>query len=178
MNRRGTVSAVVLLLTSIFSAPSFSEEADPLANFGPEVNGLRAKVTVVKPVQKGQPIEIQYSKRNVSKVDLTIWHSGFWPNHQIIVKDFAGKEAALTDFGKQVRAAFNPGGPRDKNFSMNLKPNEEDNSQGAYDLNRLFNLSMHGKYTVQVIYEEKQGGWEGRLPSNIADFKILDAAAK
>lgn len=45
-------------------------------------------------------------------------------------------------------------------------------SKGRYDLAELYDLSKPGKYTVQYIYEERQGGWEGKLPSNLLAFEI------
>ena len=166
--------AVTLFTVHVVSALAADIPGDPLKDFGAEVKGLRTKVSLVKAViAAGQPVEIRFVKRNVSKENLVVWHSGFWPNHQIVVKDAQGKDAVLTAFGKQTRDAFSPGGHRDKNYSIELKPDTEDATEGSQDLLRCFDLSKLGKYTVELIYEEKQGGWEGRVVSNTASFEIV-----
>ena len=167
---------LVLMLLSIAIASLHAAEsgAKALSDFGDEVNGLRAKVSLVKtqtPV--GQPIQIHYVKHNVSDVNQIIWHSGFWPNHQIVVKDALGKSVARTARGNQCAAAFSPGGARDKNFPMTLKPGDEDATEGAMDLTQQFDLNKLGTYSVQIFYEEMQKGWNGRLASNIAQFQIV-----
>jgi RNA polymerase sigma factor (sigma-70 family) len=154
-------------------------EAAPLApapaadDFGAEVKGLRAKVTLAKvKFAVGEAIEVRYVVKNVSKDEQTVWHSGFWPNHLVVVKDADGKEPALTEFGKERRKAFSPGGERDKNVPVKVPAGGEDAAYQKYDIARLYNISKSGRYTVQYIYEEKQGGWEGRLPSNEAAFQF------
>jgi RNA polymerase sigma factor (sigma-70 family) len=161
-----------------------AKEAAPLApapkadDFGAEVTGLRAKVTLAKAkFALGEAIKVEYMVKNVTKEEQTIWHSGFWPNHLIVVKDADGKEPALTEFGKQLRKAFSPGGERFKNSPVKVPPGGEDAAYEKYDLTWLYNIGKSGRYTVQYIYEEKQGGWEGRLPSNEAAFEF-DASEK
>lgn len=164
--------AVSLFIVQVVSA--LAADIPGEKDFGAEVKGLRTKVSLVKAVvSSGQPVEIHFVKRNVSNEILVIWHSGFWPNHQIVVKDEKGQDAALTVFGKQTRAAFSPGGDRDKNFPMELKPDTADDSEGGGDLAHYFDLSKPGKYSVQIIYEEKQRGWNGRVVSNVASFEIV-----
>ena len=141
--------------------------------FGPEVNGLKAKIVLAKAkIAAGAPVQAKYTVKNVSKSEQIIWHSGFWPNHQIIVRDADGKEPPLNAAGAAGRKAFSPGGDRFKNIAVKLAPGAEDDTEGAYDLTWVYDLSKPGRYTVQYIYEEKQGGWEGRLPSNEAAFEI------
>jgi RNA polymerase sigma factor (sigma-70 family) len=148
-------------------------------DFGPEVKGLRARVTLAREAfEVGQPIEASYTVKNVAKEEQTIWLSGFWPNHEIIVRDAAGKEPPLTTAGTQRRQAFAPGGDRDRNVPVKLPPGGEDATEGKYDLATLYDLSKPGRYTVQYFYEEKQGGWEGRLPSNVAAFEVLPGGKK
>ena len=142
--------------------------------FGPEVNGLKARVLLAKAtIPVGEPVQAKYCVKNVSKGEQLIWNSGFWPNHQIIVRDADGKEPPLNAAGAAGRKAFSPGGDRFKNISVKLAPGAEDDTEGAYDLTWVYDLSKPGRYTVQYVYEEKQGGWEGRLPSNEAAFEIV-----
>jgi RNA polymerase sigma factor (sigma-70 family) len=148
-------------------------------DFGPEVKGLRAKVTLAKEkFAVGEAIEVKYVVKNVSKDEQTLWHSGFWPNHQILVKDADGKEPPLTEFGQERRKAFSPGGERTKNVAVKVPPGGEDAAYEPYDLTKLYDLTKTGRYTVQYVYEERQGGWEGRLPSNEAAFEFAASENK
>ncbi len=145
----------------------------PAADYGTEVHGLRARISLVKQVYAaGERIDTSYSVKNVSAEKQVIWHSGFWANHQILVRDAAGMEPQLTAFGAERRKAFSPGGKRDKNVPVELAPGEEDATEGRYDLTKLYDLSQPGRYSVHCVYEEKQPGWQGRLPSNEAPFEI------
>jgi hypothetical protein len=45
-------------------------------------------------------------------------------------------------------------GPRDKNVEWIVKPGGKDASEGNYDLATLADLSVPGRYTVRVDYEE------------------------
>jgi hypothetical protein len=146
----------------------------PVADdFGAEVKGLRTNVSLAKAkFALGEAIQVKYVVKNVSKEEQTVWHSGFWPNHLIVVKDVDGKEPALTEFGKQLRKAFSPGGKRGKNAPVKVPAGGEDTAYENYDVTWHYNISKSGRYTVQYIYEERQGGWEGRLPSNEAAFEF------
>src|SRR5579864_4026223 len=142
---------------------------------GPKVKGLQAKVSLAKETfAVGVAIPVKYVVKNVSKEEQTLWHSGFWPNHVIIVKDAGGKEPPLTPFGEQCRKAFSPGGERSKNVPWKVPAGGEDAAYEPYDLTKLYDLAKPGRYTVQYVYEEKQAeGWQGRLPSNEAAFEVV-----
>jgi RNA polymerase sigma factor (sigma-70 family) len=146
----------------------------PADDFGAEVKGLRARVSLAK--QKfvaGEAIPVSYVVKNVSKEKQIVWHGGFWPNHRIVVSDADGKEPALTPLGRQRLQAFAPGGPREKNAPIEVPAGGEDAADEKYDLTQHYDLVKPGRYRVQFIYEEKQGGWEGRLPSNEAAFQVV-----
>jgi RNA polymerase sigma factor (sigma-70 family) len=155
-------------------APPEGRKRTAADEFGPEVRGLRAKVTLARDkFEVGDSVPVKYEVKNISKEEQTLWHSGFWLNHQVIVRDAAGKELPLTDFGRQCRKAFSPGGERWKNVAVKLAPGAEDAAYEQYDVTKLHDLSRPGRYMVQYVYEEKLGGWEGRLPSNEASFEIV-----
>jgi RNA polymerase sigma factor (sigma-70 family) len=142
-------------------------------DFGPEVNGLRAKAPLQShrfPV--GGPIQVGFTVKNVSPQPQVVWHSGYWPNHQVVVQDAAGKEPPLTPRGEQVRKAFAPGGERGKNVPAEVLPGHED-LESWQDVTTLYDLTRPGRYRVRVVYEEKQGGWQGRLPSAWAEFEVV-----
>jgi hypothetical protein len=156
--------------------------------FGPKVKGLRAKVSVPQGrFAVGEAMPVKYVVKNVSQEEQTLWHRGFWPNHVIVVKDAEGKERSLTEFGSQCRKAFAPNRRHDKDtpeggksVPVKVPPGGEDSAYEQYDLTKLFDLSRPGRYTVQYLYDERQreGGWEGRLPSNVTVFDIVARGPK
>jgi RNA polymerase sigma factor (sigma-70 family) len=169
---------VTLTAAVALAAPVAPKAAPAAAEFGPEVKGLRAMVTLARPkFAVEEAIEVKYVVKNVSTEVQTLWHSGFWANHLVLVKDAAGNEPPLTESGKERRRAFSPGGERTKNVPVKVPPGGEDAAYEPYDLTRLYDLSRPGRYTVQYVYEEKQGGWEGRLPSNEAAFEVTAKAS-
>jgi RNA polymerase sigma factor (sigma-70 family) len=143
-------------------------------DFGEEVKGLRARVTIAQQhYAVGEPIQAKYVVKNVSKVKQTLWHSGFWPNHLILVRDAQGKKPLLTPEGRLRRRAFAPVGEWSKKIPWTLQPGVEDPTEGNYDLTTLFDLTNPGRYTVQYLYEARQGFWEGMLLSNKASFEVV-----
>lgn len=56
----------------------------------------------------GEKIVPEIERQNQSGRDLTIWSSGFWTNHKVIVKDKAGDSPRLAEKGKHCRDAFAP----------------------------------------------------------------------
>src|SRR5262249_13418330 len=132
-------------------------------DFGPEVKGLRARVTLSQAqYEVGEPIPVSYVVKNVSAANVQLWHCGFWPNHEIRVPDGNGREPRVRKLGQERRAAFAPRGGRDRNTPITLTPGAEDIAYEAYDLGKHFDLSRPGRYTVQYFYEDYHGGWEGR----------------
>jgi hypothetical protein len=165
-------------VTTPFVEISLVEPAAVPDRFGDEVNGLRSKISLAtQNFLIGERIDVKYKVKNVSSGEQIIWHSGFWPNHLMLVRDADGKEPPLTWMGQRYREAFSPGGPRDKNAPVAVPPGGEDAAYEEYDLTKLYELIKAGTYTVQYIYDEEQGGWEGRLKSNMVAFELADVGA-
>jgi RNA polymerase sigma factor (sigma-70 family) len=150
-------------------------------DFGPEVKGLRARITLAKEkLEVGEPIPVKYVVKNVSKEEQILWNCGFWGNHLVIVHSADGKEPPLTAEGQFRRQMF--GGPRLRNAPYKVPAGGEDMAYLAYDLTKYYDLSRPRRYTVHYIYEEKdegvppKGGWEGRLISNTAAFEVVARA--
>ena len=156
----------VLVCTGAYSA----DPSEPAA-FGHPNHGLVSRIEITgRKFTPDKPISVSYTVKNLATMPTRIWHSGFWANHQIRVCDQNGKLVALRDFGRERFKAFSPGGARDKNFPVDIKPGGEDKSNGTIDMQditRLYDLSSPGIYSVQALYEEYQGGWEGQLWSNV-----------
>jgi len=139
-----------------------------------QIAGLRARVRLASsaddalPVVAAKPpLAIRYEVKNVSPQPLTLWHSGFWPNHRIRLFRPDGGEAPLTPHGRKMREAFAPRGKRGKNVEWIVEPGKVDDTEGRYDLTELFDLSRPGLYLLQVEYEE-----EVRLHSNVLPFWV------
>jgi hypothetical protein len=163
--KRWTWAALLASGAACVAAPA------PPDGWGKEKNGLVSRVTAEKAEFKaGERIYIRYQIKNIDDEARTVWHSGFWPNHKIVVLDGDGKEAAPTAAGRERRGAFAPGGPRDKNVPVKLNRGDVDDAWVAYDLRELFVLDQPGKYTVQYHYEETKGE---AVKSNVLEFKVV-----
>jgi RNA polymerase sigma factor (sigma-70 family) len=154
--------------------------SQPADDFGPEVKGLRARLTLAKKqFTVGEPIVPTYVVKNVSAEKISIFHCGFWPNHQVIVRDATGNKPPLTPFGLSCGKVF--GGPRDENASVVLNPGGEDANEFIPDLTKIYDLNKPGRYSVEFIYDdeclypEKKGSLHVKLPSNVVAFDIVPA---
>src|SRR5262249_50624724 len=98
----------------------------------PEGNGLRARGAPAKAqFEVGEAVPVKYVVLNVSRMEQIVWHSGFWANHLILVKDADGKEPPLTPFGQRCRRAFSPGGERSKNVPVERKDRQGRGLRGS-----------------------------------------------
>ncbi len=129
--------------------------------------GASLRKSTFKPLE---PIRLETEFKNGSGEPVTIWLSGYWPNHQIIVKDLTGNEPILTKDGEARRRAFAPAGARDKNSPRILKSGEI-YREGGVDLDRLYNLSSN-RYTVQIIYQDDQAPTPLKVASETLSFEI------
>lgn len=164
---KSLISALLLLAAS--SAISFAAPA------GEPSKGLVTRIAVTATKFKaGEPIQVRYTKTNVSGQPLKLWHSGFWPNHRIRVCDQLGELAPLTEQGKLRFKAFAPGGSRDKNFPAELAAGKDEATEGNYNLLELYDLKKPGLYSVQYLYEDYQAGWQGQVWSNVLIIEIVE----
>lgn len=123
--------------------------------WGAEVQGLRSRIWVDRAVfGPRDSITVHYEIQNASKAEKVIWHSGFWPNHRIDVTGPSGEPAALTPLGEQARKSFSPGGPREKNVPVPLKPGETDSAWPTFKLRDYFVMDAAGAYLVWYTYQE------------------------
>jgi len=159
--------------TAITRRSPDDSQRGPTVDWGVEKDGLRARVLARKQTFKvGGKIDVQCRIMNINKEPRVVWDSGFWPNHQLVVLDQAGKEVPRTAVGEQGRAAFAPGGSRDKNVPVTLK--QGGTNDATQDLSQLFVLDKPGKYSVYFVYEEKQPtGWHGRIESNLVTITLV-----
>jgi hypothetical protein len=171
----GVVLAIALtLLTNNHIDSLAMKNHSQAGEYGAEIVGLRAKVSLVRTrYAVGEAIIPTFSIKNVSKSQLTIWQPGFWFNHLVNIKDANEKEVSLTELGEVARRAFSPGGLRRKNLPIDLAPGDENTVEVPQDITSLYDLSKPSYYTIQIIYEERGEGWQGRLPSNVLRFEVF-----
>lgn len=104
--------------------------------------------------------------QNVGQSELRVWESGFWPNTFIVCRNEAGETPPVTTDAKKLLNAFAPGGPRDKNVLITLKPYQVHNGDSVL-LERVFVLDPSMTYFVHVVYEERaEHAWKGKTKSN------------
>jgi hypothetical protein len=163
------------LLIGLLGATSLgSLQAEPAATSNQRASAqvvLTAKLSK-KVFQGGEPILLSCELRNESVRTVTIWLSGFWPNHLVIVKDETGVEPALSASGKARRGAFAPAGGRDKNVPRELRPREVYQDCSPLDLATLYEPLPPGRYTVEVTYEDRQPPTPSKATSDPASFEV------
>ena len=130
-----------------------SEEVSGI--WGNEAGGLIASLRAEKrQFRPGEPILIGFQLKNVSERPQVVFHSGFWPNHRLSVKDARGYDIPLTALGKETRAVFGSGTPRRKNFTVTLAPDQIDTSYGPYNLRDYFQIDDSAILYVRCLYAE------------------------
>jgi len=115
----------------------------------------------------GSPIVLKIQLKNISDHDLTRMSLPGAADHGEIVgfrptvRDAEGKEPPLTQWGRQVFGRTFPGEP---DLVLNavgvvpLQPGESWKTQ--INLNKLYDLSAPGKYTVQIrYYDDEHKEW-------------------
>ncbi len=167
---KAILSGMTLFLSTVLN---LAEKRESDSGYGQPSKGMASLITLeAGTFELGSPIPLYYKKRNISDAPITIWNSGFWPNHRIRVCDSIGRLIKLTDFGRVRYEAFDPGGERSKNYPSTIAPGTIDDSASPQDLAKLYEVTERGTYSVQVVYEEYQGDWEGQLWSNVIVFTI------
>jgi hypothetical protein len=127
------------------------ERAPP---WGDAAHGLAASLAADRLVfAADQPVTVRYRLKNVSDKEQTLWNCGFWPNHRLEMTDAKGKAVPLTELGKQMEAAFAPGGPRRKNLAVPLAPAAMNEKYAPIDLRQYFQFGP-GVYRVRCLYHE------------------------
>ena len=131
-----------------------------------------ASLVIDPPAQiPGESIAITFTIENKSEQPITIWQSGFWPNHLLIVKDQFDQEPTLTERGRLCRDAFKPDGPRKKNIPVLVQPGTSDVERFRLDLTTLYQLAP-GQYTLRITYEDRVGPTPLAVSSDPVSFVI------
>lgn len=117
------------------------------------------------------PILLSCALRNRSNETVVVWLSGFWTNHRVVVKNDRHEIQPLTAAGKQHAAAFSHGGSRFKNVPYELGPGETYPYNISLDIHDLYILRS-GRYTVEVVYEDRQAPDPVSVTSPRLSFEI------
>ena len=135
---------------------------------GEPVEGLELHAWVGKTnFSNAEPIIVSSSFSNASSTTIVFWDSGFWPNTKVELFDSNMNPVTMTEEGLARRRAFSPGGRRDKNVPIHLRPSEVIQAE-PFDLRSLFITKANAAYFVQLTYEERQPDhWRGKLRSNL-----------
>jgi len=131
-------------------------------------------------VKVGEPVVIQIEKKNISNHDIGSWSVGGGDEHgeyagfPPIVRDAKGKEPPLTKWGRVVfgrQTAADNGASLDLNAVVrgHLHPGEI--SKSKITLTGMYDLSVPGKYTVQVRHGDDENNDE--VKSNVLTFTVL-----
>lgn len=129
------------------SAPKPSIEK--IVDWGSETGGWRSRIWSNQTTfGSGEPIPIRYCIQNVSTTAQTIWHRGFWPDHEI---ELIGPEE--TPVNRRSAESSAPGSLSEKTVPVLLQPNEIDAAYPAYDLRDLFTFNSPGVYKVRYTYK-------------------------
>jgi hypothetical protein len=173
--------ALALLALSCVAgdAPAAGKKADKAKEYvkkhdldlGPDVL-LVARLPDKPFFQPGEEIRVETTYKNVSGPEkLTLWESGM--NVKYIVRDARGKECALTEEGRRIRALFDPHGKLGRNYNHRiiLKRGESRTEGVLLDLASLFKLGV-GRYTAVVIYHEDVRPTSAYLESEPVPFEI------
>lgn len=144
------------------------------ALLGPQKEAKKMELTL-KLAQEtyapGKPIQVSSSLRNGTDAEITIWLSGYWPNHRVTVADANGNEPELTKLGKTCRDAFHPNGGRDKNAPHKIRPGDSYAAYPKIDLNTHFQLKP-GRYRVVIVYDDSQKPTPMKVTSDALPFEI------
>lgn len=164
----------VLVIAFVLPSPLLADVRKLSKGGGSQIARLTLKLDKATQKEKEpKPIklELKYTNRLLDD-PITIWRSGFWPNHKVLVESEENDaEVPLTDMGKQYMKAFSPNGGRDKNVPRVIPAGESYIEPTPVDLGLLYKLKP-GKYRVQVLYEDDQPPTPFHLRSNQVAFTI------
>lgn len=143
--------------------------------WGPSVGGMAVSIAADKAAyDPGERIRLSVRCKNVGQKAITVMEYGPPMDHRLLVSSSNGQPVPMTLLGKRAVRDYEPAA---RNF-FELKPGEE--SVAEFELDRIFDLSVHGAYTVTVDrYLWNEDRVANRLTKTVVganriDFKIRD----
>ena len=119
----------------------------------------------------GESIVPSLTFQNLAKTDVTIWNSGFWRNHKLVLSNNDGKEPSLTEAGQAARTAFLPAGGRDKNMPVVVVAKSTRNLAYKIDIAKYYRFPK-GNYELRILYHDEQEPNPMKLESNVVKFAV------
>lgn len=163
----------LLMVFIVFAYPLLAAQGQVSPRRKLPANSCRLALKLAqKEYKEGEPIAISLRFRNASSVPVTIWSSGFYVNHNVIVTDDDREVVQTTEFGKRCQEMFDsPSGARGKNFPIEIAPGETCSEGSVADLTRLYVLKP-GRYQVRVIYRDEHPPTPVQVTSNSVAFEV------
>jgi len=131
------------------------------------------KITIVaaqNSVNAGDPIEITVTMKNMSEHDITMVAVGSNSkaelNYEIITRDKNGEMLNKTIYGKGLK-----GGVAGSRKLFTLKPGAEITETS--NINKLYDFSMPGEYTIQVERKLPASEGKGTVKSNTITITVI-----
>lgn len=130
-----------------------TENTQTAVGWGNEIEGLSASLVSDKAeFRYGEPILVRFHISNTGKRTKIVAHSGFWPDHKLVVENAMRAALPLTALGQETRAAFGSDIERRKNFDVALAPGEIDIPYGPFDLRDYFQIGNATTLYVRCLY--------------------------
>lgn len=124
------------------------------------------------------PRSANYSLKytNGSRVPVTIYRGGFWPNHLLFITDAKGNIPPMKDLGRGcLVGATVKSANRDDNWRWVIAPGDAFVELTRIDLDKMFVLRP-GTYSLAVEYNEHVSPSKMRIVSNRVSFVKLGQA--
>jgi hypothetical protein len=137
--------------------------------FGAQKIAFTATAPATFSLGSSKPLVVQLTITNKTKVPLTVWSCGFWPNHLITIKDEKGHLVTLTKFGVAMNKTFSSL-VRDKNAPLKILA-AKSYSYSTPDLRQCYQLKP-GKYTVSVRYNDAAAAPKFTMISTSSQFTV------
>lgn len=115
------------------------------------MRGAELSVSLPGKYHTGEEVASTFSLKNNGKSDLFYGHTTDYNDFRVTIHDSQGKLVPFTRFGEEELSGTGEGQIVKKYFVKKLAPGET--LQHSYNLERLFDLTVAGKYKVSVSIE-------------------------
>ena len=143
--------------------------AQPLTT-GSNDTGFELTLRVTKTQSKNQPLTVEFTIENVSKIELWLQETSAERDYALEVRDSRGQEAPLTERGRMLQ---NNKGEIFRNIVVKLRPSER--KIDTIDVGSLYDLSQPGTYSLRAtrraVKISSRTNWT-LVESNTVTFKI------
>jgi len=173
---------VCLAIAVAFSAfPVFGSDLAPKEAADASGDAVKAKqaecLLIVRlphaTYKRGEKIIPEIEYKNQTNRDLTIWSSGFYTNHKVVIKDEAGDSPRSTAAGTRWRKLFSQGTNRDGSRPIVIAPGKTESAAGPIDVAKLYQLEAGERYALELIYDDVTGPTPLKMTSKAVKFEVI-----